>query len=243
MSAAFLVCVSTLSCLSGAVGTYLFLYFFPLDSYLCDERCLIRTAQKAREAVVNLSVLPEAATEPNAARAPNPSGSGRFSRGSGFVVDPRGLVLTNSHVVGDFSVMAVRFTDGSSFLAKVLRKDSEGDLALLQIDGSGPFPFLRLASASSVAVGRWAMAVGNPFGLATVVTLGIVSATGHTIGSGPYRAMIQTDAAINPGNSGGPLVDLSGTVIGVNTALVGVPAAGLGFAVPVDRIKKFLEGS
>ncbi len=162
----------------------------------------------------------------------HPKSEVRSGMGSGFIIDPKGMVLTNNHVVEGAVSIRVRLDDGRAFEASVLGRDPLTDVALLQIKGKAEnLPVVKLGDSSAMRVGDWVMAIGNPYGLASSVSLGIVSALDRNINAGPYDQFLQTDAAINPGNSGGPLFNLKGEVIGINTAIVG-GAAGIGFAVP-----------
>jgi serine protease Do len=158
--------------------------------------------------------------------------------GSGFVINADGHVVTNYHVVAGASEIRVRFADGREVPGKVVGGDAKTDLALLKVEGTG-LPVIPLGDSSRLEVGEPVMAVGNPFGLEQTVTTGIVSATGRSIGAGPYDDFIQTDASINPGNSGGPLVNARGEVIGVNTAIAsgGGGSVGIGFAIPTNLAK------
>jgi serine protease Do len=158
--------------------------------------------------------------------------------GSGFVINADGYVVTNYHVVAGASEIRVRFADGREVPGKVVGGDAKTDLALLKVEGTG-LPVIPLGDSSRLEVGEPVMAVGNPFGLEQTVTTGIVSATGRSIGAGPYDDFIQTDASINPGNSGGPLVNARGEVIGVNTAIAsgGGGSVGIGFAIPTNLAK------
>jgi serine protease Do len=157
--------------------------------------------------------------------------------GSGVIIDPSGLALTNAHVVDGATQVEVTLHDGSTHSAKVVGVDTKTDLAVLKIDGGSKFPFLPLGDSSTVQVGDWVIAVGSPFGLQATVTSGIVSAKARHIGAGPYDDFLQTDAAINPGNSGGPLVNMRGEVIGINTAIVR-GGSGIGFAIPAEMAKR-----
>ena len=164
-------------------------------------------------------------------------------QGSGFIVDADGLILTNAHVVADADTVKVSLRDGRQFSGRVRGVDKVTDLALLQIDTKGEkLPVARLGNSETVEVGDWAIAVGNPFGLDNTVTLGIVSSLGRSssdVGIPDKRLdFIQTDAAINPGNSGGPLVNASGEVIGINTAIRAGGAQGIGFAIPINKAKQ-----
>jgi S1-C subfamily serine protease len=171
------------------------------------------------------------------------------SLGSGVVVDPRGYVLTNSHVVSQGDSIHVKFRpfDGKEdpgdegLLAKVVANDPRSDLALLRIEKGGPFPFVEMGSSHDLLIGEPAIAIGNPFGLTSTVTAGVISATNRTVplATGEMDGMIQTDAAIDPGNSGGPLLNIHGRLIGLNTA-IRREARSIGFAIPVDRLKEVL---
>ena len=163
--------------------------------------------------------------------------------GSGVIYDPSGLILTNAHVVGGARNVSIELADGRRFQARVLGADPGFDLAVLKVDASD-LPVAPLGDSSQLQVGQFVAAIGNPYGLDHTVTVGVISALNRPIAgseAGYTQPMIQTDAAINPGNSGGPLIDLAGNVIGINTlvaAPAGVPAQGLGFAVPVNTAKR-----
>ena len=159
------------------------------------------------------------------------------SLGSGFIIDPKGIVVTNNHVIDNADEISVTLSDGREFKATVRGRDRETDLAVLQLDGGATkFPYVSFGDEARARVGDWVIAIGNPFGLGGSVTVGIVSARNRDIQSGQYDDYIQTDAAINRGNSGGPLFDLNGKVIGVNTAIYSQTggSVGVGFAVPSD---------
>ena len=160
------------------------------------------------------------------------------SLGSGVIIDPSGIALTNSHVVEKAAEIEVTTLDGSKHKAKVIGSDKKTDLAVLKLDdGKGKFAFARLGDSDRMQVGDWVIAVGSPFGLQATVTAGIISAKARQIGQGPFDDFIQTDAAINPGNSGGPLVNMQGEVIGINTAIV-QGGSGIGFAIPSNMARK-----
>ena len=160
------------------------------------------------------------------------------SLGSGVVVDPSGIALTNAHVIEGATSIEVISPDGRKHKAKVVGADKKTDLAVLKLDdGRGSFPAARLGDSDRVQVGDWVLAVGSPFGLQATVTAGITSAKARQIGQGPFDDFLQTDAAINPGNSGGPLVNLAGEVIGINTAIV-AGGTGIGFAIPSNMAKR-----
>jgi serine protease Do len=162
----------------------------------------------------------------------------RHSLGSGVIVDKRGYILTNNHVIEQADQIEVRLSDRRKFQATVIGKDSKTDLAVIKIDAPGELPAAKMGASGKIRVGEWAIAIGNPFGLDQTVTVGVVSATGRAdVGISTYEDFIQTDASINPGNSGGPLVNLDGEVIGINTAIVAA-AQGIGFAIPIDMAKE-----
>ncbi len=165
------------------------------------------------------------------------------SLGSGFVVDPDGLVVTNNHVIAEADQITVQFADGRDYEATLIGRDPQTDLALLKIEGSEPFPFVEWADSDEVRVGEWMVAIGNPFGLGTSVTAGIVSARGRDIRAGPYDDFFQVDAAINRGNSGGPSFTLDGQVFGVNTAIFSPSGGnvGIGFAIPSNLAKRVID--
>jgi serine protease Do len=160
--------------------------------------------------------------------------------GSGFVIDPRGYIVTNNHVVDHADKVTVIFQDGGRHPAKVVGRDEKTDLALLKIKSNGHLPYVDWGNSNDVRVGDWVVAVGNPFGLGGTVTAGIVSAIGRNISNeGPYDDFLQVDAPINRGNSGGPTFDLSGHVIGINTAIYSPSggSVGIGFAIPSNTAK------
>jgi serine protease Do len=173
------------------------------------------------------------------------------SLGSGFVVDPSGLIVTNNHVIEGADEIIVNFTDGTKLkVIKILGHDPKTDLALLKVEPKQQLKAARFGDSAKMRVGDWVMAIGNPFGLGGTVTVGIISATKRDINSGPYDDFLQTDAAINRGNSGGPLFNMDGEVIGVNTAIISPTGGsiGIGFAVPsnsavqvVDQLKEYGE--
>ena len=170
------------------------------------------------------------------------------STGSGFLIDADGRILTNYHVIQGSAELEVTLLaeadDGDRYTADVVATDPSNDLALIQIRPEGPMPFLTLGDSDAVRVGQKVLAIGNPFGLEGTLTTGVVSSTGRSIQNrnGVLRDLIQTDAAINPGNSGGPLLDSSGHVIGINTAIYGPSGnIGIGFAMPVSRAKALLR--
>ena len=169
----------------------------------------------------------------------SPRGFEQRGVGSGFVMSEDGFILTNNHVIEDADRIKVKFADGKDFTARVVGRDPKTDLALIKIDGAAALHPLKLGNSENLKVGSWVVAVGSPFGLEQTVTVGIVSAKGRVIGSGPYDNFIQTDASINPGNSGGPLINMNGEVIGINTAII-PNAQGIGFATPINMATEIL---
>jgi serine protease Do len=165
------------------------------------------------------------------------------SLGSGFVIDPNGIIVTNNHVIEQADEVEVNFADGRTLTAEVVGRDLKTDLAVLRVDPPAPLPFVEFGDSDAIRVGDWVMAIGNPFGLGGSVTLGIISARNRNINSGPYDDFIQTDAAINRGNSGGPLFDMNGNVVGVNTAIISPTGGsiGIGFAIPTAIARNVID--
>lgn len=167
-----------------------------------------------------------------------------YSVGSGFVVDPKGYIITNAHVVDDAAKIVVKFDSGREYQASVVGTDEETDIAILKIETDVDLPTLKLGDSDEARVGDWVLAVGSPFGLARTVTAGIISQTKReTPSSSPFQKFIQTDAAINRGNSGGPLVDMRGRVIGVNSQIATSTGDynGVGFALPSNEAASVYE--
>lgn len=172
------------------------------------------------------------------------------SLGSGFVIDPAGLIVTNNHVIADADEIYANFNDGTKLKAELIGRDTKTDLALLKVKPDKPLTAVKFGNSDKLRVGDWVMAIGNPFGLGGTLTVGVVSARNRDINSGPYDNFIQTDAAINRGNSGGPLFNMEGEVVGINTAIISPSGGsiGIGFAVPsataqpvVAQLEQFKE--
>jgi serine protease Do len=161
------------------------------------------------------------------------------SLGSGFIINKEGYIITNNHVIEGASEIRVRLSTEKEFAAELIGRDPKTDLALIKIKSWNDLPVAVLGNSDKLEIGEWVMAIGNPFGLSQTVTIGIVSAKGRVIGSGPYDDFIQTDASINPGNSGGPLFNLQGEVVGINTAIVAT-GQGIGFAIPINTAKEVI---
>jgi serine protease Do len=164
------------------------------------------------------------------------------SLGTGVIIDKEGFILTNNHVVEMADEIKVKLADEKEFLAKIIGRDQKTDLALIKIESDKPLSPLPLGDSDQLDVGEWVVAIGNPFGLGNTVTAGIVSAKYRQIGQSSYDNYIQTDASINPGNSGGPLLNTSGEVVGINTAIFSQSGGniGIGFAIPINMAKDLL---
>jgi serine protease Do/serine protease DegQ len=161
--------------------------------------------------------------------------------GSGVIIDKRGLVLTNFHVVKGADEILIRLSDKREYRGQILGTDPKTDLALVKFQPDHELTVASMGNSDALRVGEWAIAIGNPFGLDQTVTVGVISATGRSdVGIATYENFIQTDASINPGNSGGPLVNLKGEVIGVNTAIVAA-GQGIGFAIPINMVKRVVD--
>jgi serine protease Do len=162
------------------------------------------------------------------------------SLGSGFIIDPSGFIVTNNHVIEDSDQITVSLQDGTSLPAKVVGRDTKTDLALLKVVPRKPLPATHFGDSEKVRIGDWVIAIGDPFGIGSTVTAGIVSARNRNINAGPYDDFIQTDAPINRGNSGGPLFDMDGNVIGINSQIY-TPSGGsvgIGFAIPANLARE-----
>lgn len=205
------------------------------------EKVFVQLSDRVKPAVVNISPSPSFVPPPQGPdegqgeKPPELPGSG-----SGVIVDKRGYILTNNHVVGEAAEVEVRLSDKSRFIGKVIGKDPDTDLAVVKVDTDHELPFVPIGDSSKLKVGQWAIAVGNPFGLDRTVTVGVVSAMGReNINLSRYEDFIQTDASINPGNSGGPLFNIHGEVIGINTAIINF-AQGIGFAIPSNMARDIM---
>ena len=170
------------------------------------------------------------------------------SLGSGFIIDPSGVIVTNNHVIAEADEITVTLNDNRQFEAEIVGRDPKTDLALLRVKTSSPLPSVKFGESSSARVGDWVIAIGNPYGLGGTVTAGIISARGRNINAGPYDDFLQTDASINRGNSGGPMFNTDGEVIGINTAIFSPSggSVGIGFAIPsslaepvIDQLMKY----
>src|SRR5579864_3332227 len=208
--------------------------------------------KKVMPAVVNISVVESQETGDSAQLEPTPGSPldqylRRFFQnqaperrqvtalGSGFIIDPSGLIVTNNHVVDGAKKVTVLFQDGSKHPAKILGRDPKTDLALLKVDVGHPLPYVSWGDSQRENVGDWVVAIGNPFGLGGTVSAGIISARGRDIGAGPYDDFLQIDAPINRGNSGGPTFNLQGEVVGINTAIYSPNGGSVGIGYAIDR--------
>ena len=222
------------------------------------ESAFIEVAEQVRPAVVNIGTVqlarsrrpltPNPFSEDPAFRdffeqffGPQHGPRGEFrqpSLGSGVIIDKRGYILTNFHVVKGADEITVKLSSKKEYRGRTVGTDPKTDLAVVKIEPDGELAVARLGDSDRLRVGEWAVAIGNPFGLDQTVTVGVVSATGRSdVGIATYENFIQTDASINPGNSGGPLLNLRGEVIGINTAIVAA-GQGIGFAIPINMVKR-----
>jgi serine protease Do len=182
-------------------------------------------------------------SERGAPGGPNSSAPRAASLGSGFIIDPAGIIVTNNHVIANAEQIMVTLSDDTTLQAEVIGRDAVTDLALLKVEPKAPLPATNWGDSTKSKVGDWVLAIGNPFGLGGTVTAGIISATARDIHSGPYDDFLQTDASINRGNSGGPMFNLGGDVIGINTAIFSPSGGsiGIGFAIPSAFARPIIE--
>lgn len=188
-------------------------------------------AEKLTPSVVNISSFSQNETENGEGNTPLSE-----SLGSGFIIDGNGYIITNNHVVDKAESISITLSDDTKTEARVIGKDPKTDLALIKIETKRPLNAVKFGDSDKIRVGDWVLAIGNPFGLGSSVTAGIVSAKSRDIESGPYDSFIQTDASINQGNSGGPMFNLQGEVIGISSAIFSTTGAsqGVGFAIPAN---------
>ncbi len=181
--------------------------------------------------------------EKGAPGGPNAPAPRITSLGSGFIIDPSGLIVTNNHVIANAEQITVTLSDDTTLQAKVVGRDSVTDLALLKVEPKAPLTAASWGDSGKAAVGDWVLAIGNPFGLGGTVTSGIISAIARDIHAGPYDDFLQTDASINRGNSGGPMFNLAGEVIGINTAIFSPSGGsiGIGFAIPAAFARPIID--
>ena len=204
-----------------------------------DRRtAIVEAVAKTKDAIVNLQtmrVVPAKFTEED-------SGGRVKGLGTGILIDPRGFVVTNHHVVEKVDTIDIKTADGREYAAHVVKSDEAADLAVLKIDARREFPYLSLDGAGKPLLGETVIAIGNPYGLETSITTGIVSAFDRELrlpNGELFRDLIQTDANINPGNSGGPLLDINGKLLGINVA-IRTNAHRIGFAIPTDTMRRMI---
>jgi serine protease Do len=206
-------------------------------AYPARRTPVVDVVQRVKAAVVNIHSERTLQSAPDGADLSTPPGRVN-GMGTGIIIDPRGYVVTNHHVVEDVSLLRVRLADGAAVSARVVARDPEHDLALLKIDAGKPLPTVPLGTAQDLMVGETVVAIGNAYGYEHSVTVGVVSAVKRDVALNKevsYKSLIQTDASINPGNSGGPLLNVHGELVGVNVA-IRAGAQGIGFAIPVDNM-------
>src|SRR6059058_2057275 len=231
----------------------------PLNTADALQAAFVTVAERVRPAVVHIGTVQVArARRPSAAPGPfaddpllkeffdqffgprSPGNRGEFHQpglGSGVIVDSRGYVLTNFHVIKGADGVIVRLSSKREYRGRIVGTDAKTDLAVVRFEPEAEVTVATLGNSDALRVGEWAVAIGNPFGLDQTVTVGVVSATGRAdVGIATYENFIQTDASINPGNSGGPLLNLDGKVIGINTAIVAA-GQGIGFAIPANEAR------
>ena len=222
----------------------------PATELLLTQRAFIEVSAKVTAAVVNISAERVRTVDRlnplfeeffgDLFRSPRPERRER-SLGSGFILSEDGYILTNEHVVSGAEEIKVRLTDQRVFPGKIVGVDPKTDIAVVKIETEEPLPSVVLGDSDRLKVGQWALAIGNPFGLDSTLTVGVISATGRTdVGIEDYENFVQTDASINPGNSGGPLLNIYGEVVGVNTAIV-ASGQGIGFAIPINLARQIAD--
>lgn len=258
------VAAAAIAALGGAAALH-FTLLPPPSTALAQARAesfapsFADVVERAMPAVVNIAVTKTIATGTGFSRDARPFPGrpldeffGRFfemppmpgvprraeGAGSGFIIDPEGYVVTNHHVVAGADEIRVTLADGRQLEATIVGDDPQMDLALLELDVDERLPHVEFADSDAVRVGDWVIAIGNPFGLGGSVSVGVVSARGRDIRSGPYDDYLQIDAPMNHGNSGGPVLDVNGEVIGVSTAIFSPNGGnvGIGFAIPSNRV-------
>jgi serine protease Do len=210
-----------------------------LRSWNLRQTPIVEVVKHARDAIVNIHSERAVRAAAGDELFPSHNSSNRVNgMGTGILIDPRGFIVTNQHVVDDVALIRVRLADGTAATARLVARDSECDLALLKIDVDHPLATLPLGTTRDLMVGETVVAIGNAYGYEHTVTVGVVSAVSRDVNLNKevsYKSLIQTDASINPGNSGGPLLNVHGELIGVNVA-IRAGAQGIGFAIPVDTM-------
>jgi len=229
----------------------------PIKSFAKGPESFADLAEKLMPSVVNISTTTTVTTQTNPFPFQFPPGSPfedmfkefgtpqerkSAALGSGFIIDEKGIVVTNNHVIQDAEDIIVRLNDEKEFKAKVIGADPLSDIAVLQLESNEKFKPVKFGNSDKARIGDWVIAIGNPFGFGGTVTAGIISARNRSLGLSRYEDYIQTDASINSGNSGGPLFDMNGDVIGINTAILGRSGSiGIGFSIPANSAKIVID--
>lgn len=205
------------------------------------QDAFVNIAEQTKPAVVSLKIKGSFRHPRLEGRGPPGGAIPRRSGGSGLIVDPRGYILTNNHVIEGAGKIEVILWDNRRLEGEVIGRDPKADLAVIRVKSDEPLPVAKLGDSDKVRIGEWAIAIGSPFGLDQTVTVGVISGTGRSeVGLAQYENYIQTDAAINPGNSGGPLLNLRGEVIGINTAVFS-QGGSIGFAIPITMARRIMK--
>ena len=236
---------------------FVFTNFILLNTVRSAPNSFADLAERLMPSVVNISTTQTVTTNSNSFPFQFPPGSPfedmfkdfgtpqerqAYALGSGFIIDEKGIVITNNHVIQNAEDILVRVNGDEEYKAKIIGKDPLSDIAVLQIEADEKFIPVKFGNSDKSRIGDWVIAIGNPFGLGGTVTSGIISARNRSIGLARYEDFIQTDASINQGNSGGPLFNMNGDVIGINTAILGQSGSiGIGFAIPSNSAVKVIN--
>ena len=236
---------------------FVFTNFILLNTVRSAPNSFADLAERLMPSVVNISTTQTVTTNSNSFPFQFPPGSPfedmfkdfgtpqerqAYALGSGFIIDEKGIVITNNHVIQNAEDILVRVNGDEEYKAKIIGKDPLSDIAVLQIESDDKFIPVKFGNSDKSRIGDWVIAIGNPFGLGGTVTSGIISARNRSIGLARYEDFIQTDASINQGNSGGPLFNMNGDVIGINTAILGQSGSiGIGFAIPSNSAVKVIN--
>ena len=236
---------------------FVFTNFILLNTARPAPNSFADLAERLMPSVVNISTTQTVTTNSNSFPFQFPPGSPfedmfkdfgtpqerqAYALGSGFIIDEKGIVITNNHVIQNAEDILVRVNGDKEYKAKIIGKDPLSDIAVLQIEADNKFIPVKFGDSDKSRIGDWVIAIGNPFGLGGTVTSGIISARNRSIGLARYEDFIQTDASINQGNSGGPLFNMNGDVIGINTAILGQSGSiGIGFAIPSNSAIKVIN--
>merc|ERR1711991_611983 len=241
------------------IFTFILIFVFPLNSFSKSvPASFADLAEKLMPSAVNISTTQTVVTRsnpfPNFQFPPGSPFEDMFKEfgvpqerqssalGSGFIIDEKGIVITNNHVIQDAEDIIIRVNGDEEFKAKIIGADPLSDIAVLQLETTEKFVPVKFGDSDKARIGDWVIAIGNPFGLGGTVTSGIISARNRSIGLSRYEDYIQTDASINSGNSGGPLFDMNGDVIGINAAILGRNGSiGIGFSIPANSAKIVID--